>query len=149
VTRVRGEERVAGLRALGVGLALWVLLAFAIVDVAECAAAAGAGSHGTAAAFHNTAEHSHSESAGVRPVGHRCHHDVDHQHMGAAGKLYAAPRRLADHQSTDPAGSNAADWSAASALVLLGIQRRGPPLSVPRSSPSGRHILISTCVARR
>jgi hypothetical protein len=137
-------------RALSVGLILWALFAFSIAQVAECPVGVGAGSHGAA---HDTAEQAHSRSAhigpeGIGPGGHRCHHDAGRQHMGTTGKLYAAPRRLVDPVDTAPAGPDAAGWSAAGALILLGVQRRGPPPSVSRSFPSGRHILISTGVAR-
>lgn len=140
---MRGEGRTVCRRALSVGLVLWALFAFSIVQVAECLAV-GAGSHGAA---HATAEHVHSGFAEMGPVGHRCHHDAGRQRMDAANKLYASPRRVVDHVS-DPVGLDAADWSAASALVLLGVRRRGPPSSVSRSFPSGRHILISGCIAR-
>ncbi len=141
---MRGKGRIFHWRALILGVALSALFAFMIIHVAECPVAFGAGSHGAA---HATAAQAHSESKGIGPAGHRCHHDAGHQHMGGADKLYASPRRVVD-QVDAPVGPDAADWSAAGALVLLGVQRRGPPSSISPSSPSGRHILISTCVAR-
>jgi hypothetical protein len=148
---VRGEGRIVRLRTLSVGLALWAVFAFMIVHAAECAFAAGAGSHGgahTTAVAHTAVGQAHSEAEGIGPAGHRCHHDAGHQHMGAGDKLYASSRRMIECVAPDPAGLDTAGWSAADALIFLRVRRRGPPPSASRSSLSGRHILISTCVAR-
>lgn len=156
-----GKGRVFGWRVLMFGLALLALLSFSVGKVAECAVAVGTGSHRAAdlaaGPAHSESAHSHresalSESVSVGPAGagsavQPCHHDAGHQHKGAANKVYASLARVVDHVSV-PVDPDATDLSAAGALVLLGLGRRGPPSSVPRSSPSGRHILISGCVAR-
>lgn len=131
------------------GLALLALFAFSILQVAECVVAVSAGSHGAA---HATGEHAHSESAhseseGIGPASHQCHHNAGHQHQDAADKVYASPRRVID-LGPAPVGPDAADWSAAGALDLLGLRWRGPPSSDSQSFPSGRQILITRCVAR-
>jgi hypothetical protein len=86
------------------------------------------------------------------PATPRCHHDAGHQHKGATSKQYASPRRVADHATSalaapqvDPVAVPAA---VRTVLVPLGADRRGPPGPDSRSSPSGRDLLISTCVAR-
>lgn len=142
-----GEGGIVRRRALSVGLALWAILSFSIGQVAECAGAVavGAGSQGVA---HAVAWQAHSESEEIGSAGHRCHHDIGHKHKGAGSTVYAAPRRVADQVAAAPVGPDATDWSAAGALVLFGVRRRGPPYSISRSSPSGRHILISLCVTR-
>lgn len=134
------------------GLALWGLLAFGAL--AECIVDTGGEAHGAA---HGTTNHAHGEavhdeavhgeSKVMGPAGHQCHHNAGHQHKNAADTVYVAPRRAVDQVDT-PIPPASAGWSAASALVLLGLQRRGPPSPVSRSSPSGRHILILECVAR-
>ncbi|MCA1836391.1 MAG: hypothetical protein LC721_08725 [Actinobacteria bacterium] len=121
-----------------------------MAPVAECAVGTGAGSHDhihLAAAADPTTGQAPSTLDGITPAGHHCHHDTRHQQVGTVDKLQASPRRLIDDLAADPAGPAAANVSAASALVLFGLRRRDPP-SVSRSCPSGRPILISTCVAR-
>lgn len=158
---MRDEGRILRRRALGVGLALWALFAFSILQVAECVVAVSAGSHGAvhdkAEQAHNEqvySEHAHgesvySESEGIGPAGQQCHHNAGHQHQGAAEKVYASPRRVVDQVAAGPVGVGAADSSVACALLLLGLWRRGPPSSVSRSFLLGRnYILDSTCVSR-
>lgn len=144
---MRDKERIFRGQVLLLGLALWGLLAFGAV--ADCMVSTGGGSHDAA---HGTASHAHGESAHIEsavmgPADHQCHHNVGHQHTNAADTMYASPRRAVDQEDA-PAEPDAAGWSAASALSLLGLGLRGPPSPVSRSSPSGRHILISECVAR-
>lgn len=144
---MRDKGRIFRRQALLLGLALWGLLAFSAV--AECVVSTSGGSHDAA---HGTASHAHGESAHIEsevigPADHQCHHNVGHQHKNAADTIYASPRRVVD-QADAPTELDVADWSAASALLLLGLRRRGPTSPVSRSSPSGRHILISECVAR-
>lgn len=156
-------RKILGWRVLMLALALGAILAFAVGKVAECSIANNAGSYDAADAA--VAAHSHSgpkESAHshsldgkskliaptrVGSAVRQCHHDSDHKHKGAASKMDASSPRGIDYVSTkiDIGG---VDWSAAGALLLLGLRRRGPPSSISRSCPSGRHILISECVAR-
>ena len=139
-----GERGVRGLRAIRFGLALAAVLLFSIGKVAECAIDVGTGSPDVA---HTTVGDAHIESAGTGPIGHRCHHDTGHQHKGADSKQYASPARMISHL-TAPVGPDMAAWLAVDESALLGPQRRGPPSAGPPLSLSGRHLLLSTCVAR-
>lgn len=153
-----GKGRIFCWRALMLGLALLAVLSFSVGKVAECAGDVGAGSQGAAGAADEAAGQTHSESADSEsaeigpartgPEVQRCHHDAGHKHKGAASKLYASPRRVVDQVGVTPVGPIATDSWSVSALVLLGILRRGPPSPVSRSFPSGRQTLILGCVAR-
>lgn len=161
--RRNDEVRVLCWRVLMLGLALGAILAFAVGKVAECSIASDAGSYDAANAVVAAHSHSgpeesaHSHSIDGKPkliaparVGaavRQCHHDSDHNHKGAASKMDASSPRGINHVSAtiDIGGT---DWSAAGALFLLGLRRRGLPSSISCSCPSGRHILISECVAR-
>lgn len=155
-------DRVLGWRVIMLGLGLGAILAFAAGRVAECSIAVDAGSYSAASVAGPAHSHAGSEkstpnhsiddrselSAPARtgPAVGQCHHGSDHQHKGAASKIHASSPRAIDHVSAT-IDFGGLDWSAAGAVVLLGLGRRSPPSSVSRSCPSGRHILIS-CIAR-
>lgn len=163
--RRKNQARILGWRVLmlGFALALGAILAFAVGKVAECSIAGDAGSYDVSSAalpapsYSGPAEFAPSHPADgkselIAPawtgsaVG-QCHHGNDHKHNGAVSKMDASSPRGIDHVSAT-VHFGGFGWSAAGALFVFGLRRRGRPGTVCRSCPSGRHILIAECVAR-
>lgn len=156
-----GKGKIFSRRAIMLALALLAIVTFSVGKVAECAGAFGAESTvGATAAGAGQAHNEFVETAvaGDEPAEiepaltwtsvSRCHHGAGHVHKGAGSKVYASPRQVADQLPAVLAGPDLAAWTPISLPVLLGMWWPGSPLRVSRSSPPGRQILISECVAR-
>lgn len=148
---MRGKGRAVRRRLLG--FALFALVLFSVGKVAECAGAMAAGAHPVTHTAVVEAEGDAPVMAPAHgPTTQWCHHDAGHQHKGATSKQYASPRRVADQAITALVGPQidpvAVPAAVRTVLLPVGADRRGPPGPDSRSSPSGRDLLISTCVAR-
>ncbi|MDQ3153419.1 MAG: hypothetical protein M3R63_17475 [Actinomycetota bacterium] len=133
-------------------LALWVLVAFLVMHVAECAVSTTDGeAHATAAP---TVAASALDVAGHEDPTeghHDCGHQDGHDHDGVADDVHAAAPRTSDPGATVTAPASApsrADWSLASLLLFTGLRRRRCHRSTPASSYAGRQLLILVSIDR-